>query len=60
MTLDDVYGSDHDRFPLEQEAAGMSERISDDWDEEDLGLVWDEGEVERIALQLGAPRALHA
>jgi hypothetical protein len=30
MTLDDVYGSDQDKFPLEQEAIN--------WDEEDLGL----------------------
>jgi hypothetical protein len=40
MTLDDVYGSDLDRFPLEQEAT--------DWDQ-DLGLVWDETEMQRIA-----------
>ncbi len=51
MTLDNVYGSDLDRFPLEQEAA--------DWDE-DLGLVWDEVEVRRIATQYGTDRfALH-
>lgn len=49
MTLDDVYGSDHDRFPLEQEAA--------DWDEEDLGLVWDEAEFRQIAAQLSARRS---
>lgn len=48
MTLDDVYGSDRDRFPLEQEAL--------DWDEEDLGLTWDETEVERITSQLGVRR----
>jgi len=48
MTLDDVYGSDLDRFPLEQEAA--------DWDGDDLGLVWDETEVQRIATQFGADR----
>jgi len=58
MTLDDVYGSDHDRFPLEQEASGIPGRVSDDWDEEDLGLVWDEVEVGRIAQQLGATRDL--
>ena len=52
MMLDDVYGSDFDRFPLEQEAA--------DWGEEDLGLVWDEAEVERIAGQLGAGRPVLA
>jgi hypothetical protein len=43
MTLDDIYGSEHDRFPLEQEAM--------DWDEEDLGLTWDETEVQRLAAQ---------
>jgi hypothetical protein len=43
MTLDDVYGSEHDRFPLEQEAAI--------WDEEDLGLVWDETELQRLTSQ---------
>src|SRR5215510_10655683 len=32
VTLDDIYGSDQDRFPLEQEAKV--------WDAEDLGLVW--------------------
>ena len=49
MTLDDIYGSDNDRFPLEQE--------STDWTEEDLGLSWDAGEVERLAQQLGARRS---
>ena len=48
MTIDDVYGSDQDKFPLEQEAA--------DWDEEDLGLVWDETEVQRLATQYGTGR----
>ncbi|MEW6687499.1 MAG: hypothetical protein AB1452_00275 [Pseudomonadota bacterium] len=47
MTLDDVYGSDRDRFPLEQEAL--------DWDEEDLGLVWDETEVQDMARLLATP-----
>jgi hypothetical protein len=52
MTLDDVYGSDLDQFPLEQEAS--------DWDEEDLGLVWEETEVQRLASQFGVDRfALH-
>lgn len=52
MTLDDVYGSDFDQFPLEQEAL--------DWDEEDLGLVWEETEVQRLADQFGVDRfALH-
>jgi hypothetical protein len=47
VTLDDVYGSDRDRFPLEQEAL--------DWDEEDLGLVWDETEVQNVARLLALP-----
>jgi hypothetical protein len=54
MTLDDVYGSDFDRFPLEQEAAGWGAQFDGD----DLGLTWDEGEVERLAHQLGAARPL--
>jgi hypothetical protein len=49
MTLDDVFGADHDRFPLEQEAV--------DWDEEDLGLVWDEAEFQLVAEQVKALRA---
>ena len=49
MTLDDVYGSDQTRFPLEQEAA--------DWDAGDLGLVWDETEFQRVASDLGVPRS---
>ena len=40
MTLDDVYGPDEDKFPLEQEA--------EDWDEEALGLEWEESEVQAI------------
>jgi hypothetical protein len=48
MTLDDVYGSDQERFPLEQE--------SGDWDAEDLGLVWDETELQRATSDLGVPR----
>ena len=45
MTLDDVYGSDRDRFPLEQESSV--------WDAEDLGLDWDETEFQRAAADLG-------
>jgi hypothetical protein len=52
MTLDDVYGSENDRFPLEQEAAllGSTPRLPD-WDEDDLGLIWDESEVQRLTAQ---------
>ena len=48
MTLDDVYGSDQNRFPLEQEAAG--------WDCEDPALVWDDSELASVASDLGVPR----
>jgi len=48
MTLDDVYGADQDRFPLEQET-----RV---WDAEDLGLDWDEADFQRVASELGVPR----
>lgn len=44
MTLDDVYGPDEDRFPLEQEA--------EDWDEETLGLDWEENEAQEICRTL--------
>jgi hypothetical protein len=39
-TLDDVYGPDLDEFPLEQEA--------EDWDEEALGLDWQEAEEQEV------------
>ena len=52
MTLDDVFDSELDQSPLQHEAA--------DWDEEDLGLVWEEPEIQRLASQLGVDRfALH-
>ena len=44
MTLDDVYGPDLDRFPLEQEAEAEATAEAEDWDEETLGLDWDETE----------------
>ncbi len=44
MTLDDVFGAELDRFPLEQDAA--------DWDVE---LEWDD-EVEAIAAQYDEAR----
>ena len=50
--LDDDFDDDLDNFPMAQEAA--------DWDEDDLGLVWDGAEVERLASQLGAQRAMAA
>ena len=48
MILDDVYGSEFEKFPLEQEAAT--------WDADDLGLTWDETEVQRLANQFRVER----
>ena len=45
MTLDDVFGAEEDRFPLEQDAA--------DW--ETTELDWDDEEA-AIAAQYGADR----
>ncbi len=44
MTLDDVYGADEDRFPLEQEA--------EDWDPEALELDWDESEEQEVCREI--------
>lgn len=49
MMLDDAYGSDLDRFPLEQEAA----------ETELPELEWHELEVQTLALALTAQRTLH-
>ena len=46
-TLDDVYGEDRDRFPLEQEARFRLTRLQ--WDEDD-------GEEDEYAYLLEAPR----
>lgn len=43
MTLDDVYGADQDRFPLEQDAADWDESTLD-WDDEEALLA---GEIAR-------------
>lgn len=48
MTLDDVYGPDQDEFQLEQEA--------EDWDEETLGLDWEESEERAICNEIVRPR----
>ena len=50
MTLDDVYGPDEDRFPLEQEAE------AEDWDAEDLGLDWEETEAQDICREIVSTR----
>jgi hypothetical protein len=49
MTLDDVYGPDNDEFPLEQEA--------EEWDEETLGLDWDETEAQTLAREISTPNS---
>jgi hypothetical protein len=48
MTRRDVYAAEPDEIPLRHEAA--------DWDEEDLGLAWDEDDVRDIARQLNTLR----
>lgn len=48
MMLDDVYGSDPDRFPLEQEAA------EDAFPE----LEWDESEAQSVAAELAGRQTL--
>jgi hypothetical protein len=48
MTLDDVYGPDEEKFPLEQEA--------EDWDEEALGLDWDESEAQTVCDEVTSRR----
>jgi hypothetical protein len=50
MMLDDVYGSDQDRFPLEQE--------SELWAEECPSLEWEETEIQKLARDLSGPRWL--
>jgi hypothetical protein len=44
MTLDDVYGSEHDRFPLEQERAPVARAL--DWGDT----------IERYGIAIGARR----
>jgi len=44
MTLDDVYGPDEDRFPLEQEAENL--------DAEPLELDWDESEEQEVCREI--------
>jgi hypothetical protein len=44
MMLDDVYGADQDRFPLEQE--------SELWAADCPSLEWEETEVQTLALEL--------
>ncbi len=47
MMLDDVYGSDEDEVPLEQESEG--------WGGEAPGLEWEETEVRALVRELSAP-----
>ena len=45
MTLDDVYGPDEDRFPLEQEA--------EDWDADEVPeLDWEESEEQEVCREI--------
>ncbi len=44
MMLDDVYGSDQDEFPVEQE--------SELWAEECPSLEWEETEIQKLAREL--------
>lgn len=54
MTLDDVYGSDQDRFPLEQES---EQHESELWAEECPSLEWvEETEIQTLARDLSRPR----
>ena len=46
MTLDDVYGPDEDQFP--------SSRKPKEWDEETLGLDWEESEAQEICREISA------
>ena len=48
MAQDDVYGPDEEEIRLEQEA--------EDWDEEALGLEWEESEVQAIRDQVAGLR----
>jgi hypothetical protein len=54
MMLDDVYGSDQDRFPLEQESD--LEQESELWAEECPSLEWEETEIQTLARELSEPR----
>lgn len=48
MTLDDVYGPDEDRFPLEQEAA--------DFVAEAPELDWEESEDQEVCREITSQR----
>ena len=56
MTLDDVYGPDLDRFPLEQETESEASAEAEDWDEETLGLDWDETEEQELSREITSRR----
>jgi hypothetical protein len=54
MMLDDVYGSDQDRFPLEQESKlRPGECPTLEWDESEI--VLDEAEIRTLTWDLGGP-----
>ena len=47
MMLDDVYGSDDDQDPPQQE--------TEPWVEEDSSLEWEETEIRTLARELSGP-----
>ena len=49
MAREDVIGKEENGFSQDEELG---------WDEEDLGLVWDEAEFQRIASQLRNARGI--
>jgi len=54
MMLDDVYGSDEDRFPLEQESKLWAKECPTlEWDETEI--VLDEAEIRTLAWDFGEP-----
>lgn len=56
MMLDDVFGSDEDPFPLEQESEQQDSEL---WAEECPSLEWvEETEIRTLARDLSGPRQL--
>ena len=55
MARKDVSSKEEDRFLRDDEATEADQAI-EAWDEEDLGLDWDEAEFRRIASQLRTER----
>ena len=53
MTLDDVYGAEHDRFPLEQERKPMVGAL--EWTDRSEEIGSAEGGMRRVVVLLQAP-----